>query len=486
MKQTGILLAISSLPSSWGIGDLGSQAYQWLDMLHENGINLWQILPMNPLGYGNSPYQPYSSFAGDEIYLSLERLQQEGLLENLPTPCENLQQRVNYDEVRHKKETWLRKAFEAFVPDADYEEFCSRDWLWPYCAFRAFKQANSGVCWTEWNETYKQWRVGSAYPTPEIEKEAHYHAFVQYQFWKQWRDVLNYAHEKQISIMGDVPFYVGLDSADVWAQQEAFLLDEKGYPQFVAGVPPDYFSATGQRWGNPVYDWDYLQKTGFEFWKKRIGYCASMMDMVRIDHFRAFDTYWKIPASCPTAIEGEWLEAPGYEVLDTLFESIPGLHLVAEDLGDLRPQVLTLRDHYHLKGMKVFEFVFDFNGRYAKDTGEVKENQILYTGTHDNATLKEWYDSLTTAQKRKLRRWLSQKGFANGDVCERILHTVLADRANVVILPLQDVMKLPGQARMNVPGTVGSPNWEWRMTEMQTAQKSLRALKRYIKKRGRL
>ena len=286
--------------------------------------------------------------------------------------------------------------------------------------------------------------------------------------------------------MGDVPFYVGLDSADVWAQQEAFLLDEKGYPQFVAGVPPDYFSATGQRWGNPVYDWDYLQKTGFEFWKKRIGYCASMMDMVRIDHFRAFDTYWKIHASCPTAIEGEWLEAPGYEVLDTLFESIPGLHLVAEDLGDLRPQVLTLRDHYHLKGMKVFEFVFDFNGRYAKDTGEVKENQILYTGTHDNATLKEWYDSLTTAQKRKLRRWLSQKGFANGDVCERILHTVLADRANVVILPLQDVMKLPGQARMNVPGTVGSPNWEWRMTEMQTAQKSLRALRPYIKKRGRL
>lgn len=486
MKQTGILLAISSLPSPWGIGDLGGKAYEWLDMLCENGINLWQILPMNPLGYGNSPYQPYSSFAGDEIYLSLERLQQEGLLQALSTPCENLQHRVNYDEVRKKKEVWLRKAFAAFVPDAAYEEFCSREWLWPYCAFRAFKKANGGVCWTEWNETHKQWSVGDAYPTPEIEKEAQYHAFLQYQFWKQWRDVLNYAHEKQISIMGDVPFYVGLDSADVWAQQEAFLLDEKGYPQFVAGVPPDYFSATGQRWGNPVYDWDYLQKTGFEFWKKRIGYCGSMMDMVRIDHFRAFDTYWKIPASCPTAIEGEWLEAPGYEVLDTLFESIPGLYLVAEDLGDLRPQVLTLRDHYGLKGMKVFEFVFDFNGRYAKDTGEVKENQILYTGTHDNATLKEWYDSLTIAQKRKLRRWLAKKGFANGDVYTRILHMVLSDQADVVILPLQDIMKLSAQARMNVPGTVGSPNWEWRMTEMETAKGALNALKPYIKKRGRL
>lgn len=286
--------------------------------------------------------------------------------------------------------------------------------------------------------------------------------------------------------MGDVPFYVGIDSADVWAEQEAFLLDEKGYPQFVAGVPPDYFSATGQRWGNPIYNWDYLQKTGFDFWKRRIGYCQRMMDLIRIDHFRAFDTYWKIPASCPTAIEGAWLEAPGYEVLDTLFRDIPGLELVAEDLGDLRPEVLTLRDHYGLKGMKVFEFVFDFSGRYARDTGEEKENQILYTGTHDNATLKEWYHSLTIAQKRKLRRWLARKGAANGDVLTRIVHTVLADCAEIVILPLQDVMSLPASARMNTPGTVGSPNWEWRISDFAAARAALMALKPEIQKRGRL
>ena len=328
-KETGILLAVSSLPSPYGIGDLGPAARAWLELLGQNGVTIWQILPLNPTGYGNSPYQPYSSCAGDEMYLSLEELAAQGLLPNLPEAFPLPAGHVDYEAVRRYKEPLLRAAWQAFVPDEDYRDFAARDWVRDYAVFRAFKKENDNRCWLEWPEWQRTWPENRAGDLTPYREEMEYQTFLQYQFARQWQAVRAAAAAKGIRIMGDVPFYVGVDSVDVWAGKENFLLDADGRPAWVAGVPPDYFSATGQRWGNPIYDWGHLQQTGFDFWVRRIGYNKQLFDVIRIDHFRAFDTYWKIPASCPTAMEGDWIEAPGYAVLDTLYRELPGLELVA-------------------------------------------------------------------------------------------------------------------------------------------------------------
>lgn len=483
MKETGILLAVSSLPSPTGVGELGRPAYEWIDLLAENGVSIWQILPLNPTGYGNSPYQPYSSCAGDELYLSLELLAQQGLLPQAPAFAAARPGRVDYEAVRAWKEPLLRAAWAAFEPGADYRAFADQGWVKHYSVFRAFKRANQSRCWLEWPQWQRDWPRTRQGDLGEFEAEIAYHTFLQYQFLLQWKAVREYAHAKGVRIMGDVPFYVGIDSVDVWAGRENFLLDADGRPTFIAGVPPDYFSATGQRWGNPIYNWDKMEKDGFAFWVERMGYNQQLFDIIRIDHFRAFDTYWKIPASCPTAIQGEWLEAPGYAVLDTLYEKIPGLELVAEDLGDLRPQVLELRDRYHLKGMKVLEFSLDTAGKYAQDIEPNRQQQIYYTGTHDNATLLEWYHSLSAAQRRKLRRWLKGQGFGTGSVVERLNRCALASPADWTILPLQDIMELNADARMNTPGTVGSPNWEWRLADFEPAARALHRLRPAILQR---
>ncbi len=483
MKETGVLLAVSSLPSPYGVGDLGEAARVWISLLHQNGVTIWQILPLNPTGYGNSPYQPYSSCAGDEMYLSLEKLAEQGLLPAVPEAFPLPVGRVDYEGVRACKEPLLRAACGAFVPDEGYADFIAQDWVRDYAVFRAFKKANGGRCWLEWPDWQRNWPETHEGDLTPYREEIDYHLFLQYQFSLQWQAVRAFARENGVRIMGDVPFYVGVDSVDVWAGKDNFLLDRDGRPTFIAGVPPDYFSATGQRWGNPIYDWDRLQSRNFEFWVRRIGYNQKLFDIIRIDHFRAFDTYWKIPAACPTAVEGEWVEAPGYAVLDTLYRELPGLELVAEDLGDLRPQVLELRDHYRLKGMKVLEFDLDTQGRRVRDIGDPQENLICYTGTHDNATLQEWYLSLTPAARRKLRRWLKGRGFGTGSVAGKLTACALASPAVWTILPLQDILELGASARMNTPGTVGSPNWEWRLTGLEEAAAALNKVRPLILRR---
>lgn len=473
MKETGILLPVSSLPSRTGVGELGSSAYEWLDILAEEGITIWQILPLNPAGYGNSPYQPYSSFAGDEIYISLEELQKEGLIQKLPPDFRSKASRVDYEETRKFKEPYLREACKAFTPDQEYEEFAAQEWVQKYSAFRAMKQACGGVCWIEWPKELKSWPEDGKEDLTPYREEMNYHTFIQYQFFKQWMKVRELAAGKGIRIMGDVPFYVGIDSADVWAGKKNFLLDAEGKPTFIAGVPPDYFSATGQRWGNPIYDWEYMKESNYQFWVDRIGYSQKLFDLIRIDHFRAFDTYWKIPASCPTAMDGKWIEAPGYEVMDTMLEKIPGLSLVAEDLGMLRKEVTELKNHYHLKGMKILEFTVNTDGKYVKDDFHDTENMIIYTGTHDNATLKEWYDNLTTAGRRKLRRWLRKKGYSNGSVNERMILYALDSIAEYAVIAAADVIEKGAAARLNTPGTVGSPNWEWKLVDYKEMKTKL-------------
>ena len=477
-RQAGILLPISSLPSRHGIGDMGPGAHSLLPHLAKAGVRVWQILPLNPLGFGNSPYQPYSSFAGDPIYLNLDAL-------GVSAPdYKKTATRVDYEAVRAFKEPYLKKAFEKFVPDEGYETFIQQKWVKDYAVFITFKKHNDMRCWIEWPAAMKNWAYEHAVDLAEYAEDIRYEMFLQYEFYRQWMALKNAANELGISVMGDIPFYVGIDSLDVWSGKENFLLETDGRPTFIAGVPPDYFSATGQRWGNPIYDWGHMQKTNFAFWLERLRANSQLFDIIRIDHFRAFDTYWSIPGENPTAEFGEWLEAPGYEFFDTVREVLPSLNIVAEDLGDLRDEVHELRDHYDLMGMKIVQF-FLSPGDSMKHDGDEKESAIIYTGTHDNQTILGFYKSRTADERRAYRKAFMQAGYKKGSLSEKFARFALDDAARLAIIPAQDIIGLDDCARLNTPGTVGSPNWEWRMDSHYPLLKGLKAFKRAIKLSGR-
>lgn len=464
MRRAGILCAISSIPTNYGVGDFGKDAKKFIDIISDEGFKVWQILPLNPVGYGNSPYQPYSSYAGDEIYISLDELVRDDLLSHDDLYIIGKSNRVNYEEVRYLKNIALKKAYQNFKNKkrlSELKEFVENNfWVETYAKFITLKKKNDNKCWLEWNNNIKNFDlVDNKIFEDKYYDDVVYEIFVQYIFYKQWMKLKAYANSKGIEIMGDIPIYVGIDSAEVWSSRENFLLDDQFYPTHVAGVPPDYFSATGQRWGNPIYDWDFMQKDDFKFWINRLSYSSKLYDIIRIDHFRAFDTYWKIPSSCPTAVEGEWVEAPGYALFDKIFEELKGIKIVVEDLGDLRKEVLELRDHYNLSGMKIAQFELD--PYESNNNFKEKQNTILYTGTHDNQTLKGWYDSLNQYQHRQLSK---QFECYNEYTCvDRIIHNCLNSVADLVILPVQDILNYDDSARMNTPGTIGSPNWEWRM-----------------------
>lgn len=479
MRTSGVLMAVSSLPSLYGVGDCGKGCRRFIDYIKECGFGIWQILPLNPLGYGNSPYQPYSSFAGDEIYISLEGLYEEGLLKELPPAfCQNAE-RVDYDTVRKFKEKYLKEAFLNFEIDEAYERFIALEWVYPYAVFIALKEQNDRKCWNEWPEEHRNWVKDKKLDLKPYEKEIAYQMFVQYEFYKQWKKVKAYANKKGIRIMGDIPFYVGIDSADVWMNQEEFLLGADVKPTFIAGVPPDYFSADGQRWGNPIYNWELMKKNNFTFWKKRFGYTANLFDIVRIDHFRAFDTYWKIPAQCPTAIEGEWVEAPGYEFFDVLLKEYPDTEIVAEDLGDMREEVYQLRDAYDFPGMKIIQFTFDpqENNNDFPD----RKNMIVYTGTHDNETIRGWYENQPEEVQKLTKEKLEKMGYTDGSIVQRFLYYTFDNIADTAIIPVQDILELGDEGRFNTPGTIGSPNWEWRLKDFQKLEQKQKFLQKLIK-----
>ena len=459
MREAGILLPLASLPNEFGIGDFGGSAYQFIDCIAAAGVQIWQILPLNPLGYGNSPYQPFSSYAGDDIYISLEKLCEYGLLteeEKYEVPASD---RILYEVVRKKKEPCFRIAYSRFQKDDGYTKFIEKEpWVRDYAVFCTCKKKYGYSCWTEWPETAE---------TELDEDEICFEMFLQYMFIKQWRELKSYANAKGIHIMGDVPFYVGLDSLDVWKNKENFQLDPQGYPIAVAGVPPDYFSSTGQRWGNPIYDWKKMKEEGYNFWIQRLQYSSDIYDLVRIDHFRAFDTYWKIPASCKTAIEGEWIEGPSYDFFDCLLKASPDIRIIVEDLGDLREEVYDLRDHYGFKGMKILQFAFDpneTNNRFPD-----RKNMVLYTGTHDNLPIQGW----------------KTKGIVCEDLAWGMVELANASIADIVIVLVQDILGLDAKARINTPGTVGSPNWEWKLENFFVFYEKLEALSKVLENTGR-
>ncbi|MBF1085903.1 4-alpha-glucanotransferase [Solobacterium sp.] len=471
MRKAGILMPVASLPGRHGCGTFGKEAYDFVKMMHQSGLGIWQLLPLNPLGYGNSPYQPYSSYAVDELYISLDVLAQQGLLEKVPSYHRN-DDEIQYEEVRQYHDKYLRLAYQKFEKDEAYESFIKQSWVKEYAIFKTFKVANNLRPWNEWEKEQKDYPINQKLDLSKYEDEIAYQMFLQFVLHQQWHALKKYANSLGIQMVGDIPFYVGLDSADVWAHRENFLLDQDGRPTFIAGVPPDYFSATGQRWGNPIYDWDFMKKDKFTFWIERMSYMGEMFDVVRVDHFRAFDTYWKIPADCPTAIEGEWIEAPGYELFDTLFKQYPNLTIVAEDLGDLRPEVLELRDHYKFRGMRIVQFTFDPEGME-----EDKTHLLVYTGTHDNDTTYSWYCHQSASLRRKMRQYLWKHGYRKHSFVDDVIDYSLDSNADMVIIPMSDWIHAGSQARLNMPGSVGAPNWMWRMKDLRAFAKRIKQIK---------
>ncbi len=485
MKKAGILQHISSMPSNYGIGDFGKQSYQFVDMIEQAGIKTWQILPLNPLGFGNSPYQPYSSFAGEDIYIDLEALVTMGLLdelENFNSDCT----KVDFDAVREFKEAYYRQAFEKFKTNfSDYQDEFNQfknqnDWLEMYSIFFSFKQANDLKPWSMWPEAMKFYPENHELDLTLYADQILYVQFKQFLFFKQWLALKAYANQKGIEIIGDVPIYVAEDSQDVWENKQAFLFDDNYNLTHVAGCPPDGFSADGQLWGNPIYDWEYLKATNFEFLVNRFSYCGIMYDVTRIDHFLGFDRFWKIPNGDLTAVNGFWQEAYGKEFFTALYAKYPTLNLIAEDLGSLRPETYQLRDMFKLPGMKIFLWAIE-NDHFNVIPGT---NMVAYTGTHDNDTLKTMIDNYSDVELNTLQTKFNQYDSNVSDVWN-FIYFVLLDDANRVIIPTQDILELGKEARFNIPSTIGEHNWTWKLQDFNDLSQALEQYSYYIKKSNR-
>jgi 4-alpha-glucanotransferase len=488
MRTSGILLAVSSLPSPYGIGDFGHEAYRFVDHMVETGTKLWQVLPLNPLGYGNSPYQPYSSKAMDELYLSLALLHEQGLIKK-PKPFQPDSVKVNYDAVRTYKTKYYQEAFKAFQPNTAYARFLKENpWVEMYAIFVTFKELHQLQMWTTWQKEFKTYVKNRALDLTPYLPRIQYHQMIQFLLFQQFTLLKHYANQHGVLLVGDIPIYVGIDSIDVWMNQSQFMLTADGEPTHIAGVPPDYFSKTGQRWGNPLYRWDVMEKDGFKFWIDRLRYNATLFDMIRIDHFRAFDTYWKIPSTCPTAVEGAWIEAPGYALFNTIRQALPNVKIIAEDLGDLRPEVLKLRDHFNLPGMKITQFEFPI---YPNHQGQLPPailptmatHAIAYTGTHDNQTTIGWYELLKPISQKQLSELLKSY---KGTIAEKMVQFTLFAQPDFAILPMQDFLSLSDEARMNTPGTIGSPNWEWKLKDFEAFKTKIPVIQTWLKSSKRL
>ena len=471
-RVSGILLHLTSLPSRFGIGDLGDEAYRFVDFLETTSQRVWQILPLGPTMEGNSPYSSYSALAGNPLLISLEKLQEEGLLsqEDLNGLPEFSVGKVDYDLVIQSKMPLLEVASKNFKTKASsiqqkFREFCTNQayWLDNYALFMAIKQDQKGKHWNEWDEEIAHRKPQAVEEwTCRLEDTIYYYKFLQFQFSSQWKKLKDYANEHDVSIFGDIPFYVAHDSVDVWANPKIFCLDTKGEAKLMAGVPPDYFSTTGQLWNNPVYDWKQLEKTNFQWWIQRVKKTLDYVDLFRIDHFRGFQAFWAVPQGETTAENGQWIEAPGETFFNLLNRELGKLPIVAEDLGTVTPKVEALRDRFDFPGMKILQFAFDAEGGeprflpYNFDT----RNCIVYTGNHDNNTTVGWFDERTPEEKASVIDYL-------GCICPKdyihwsFIGLAMSSIANFAIFPLQDLLGLGSEAKMNTPGKKEG-NWSWR------------------------
>ncbi|HEX7959154.1 MAG TPA: 4-alpha-glucanotransferase [Terriglobales bacterium] len=479
-RSSGILLHPTSLPSRFGVGDFGPAAYHFADFLSRAGQSLWQVLPLGPTGYGDSPYQSFSAFAGNPLLISLELLAEEAWLsrsdldvfDDLPVIA------VDYERVNRLKLPLLGKAYQHFKtrkPDAFCEfKKTEKHWLDDYALFMALKDAHHGVAWVQWEPEFVRRDPDALRRAQErFSEEIEAHKFVQYIFFLQWKKLRQHCADRRIRIMGDLPIYVAHDSSDVWANPEFFLLDQNGNPKRVAGVPPDYFSATGQLWGNPIYNWEKLRETGFQWWIKRFRALFQLFDVVRVDHFRGFQAYWEVPAQETTAIKGQWIKAPGVEVFSAIESALGDLPVVAENLGVITPEVEAIRHRFGFPGMAILQFAFgtDPQGPTFRPHNYTRD-LVAYTGTHDNDTIVGWWtssgagDSTRTEQDIRDEREYAA-GYLNTDgrpIHWAFIRALMASVADTVIFPLQDVLGLGTEARMNTPSKLGG-NWRWRFVD---------------------
>jgi len=480
-RASGILLHPTSLPSRFGIGDLGSEAYRFVDFLADAGQKLWQMLPLGPTGYGNSPYQSLSVFAGNPLLINLEKLAEDGLLEpadlaNAPAfPAKS----VDFDTVICFKTPLLRKSYEIFDKQAthqarqQYDAFIQQNaaWLDDFALFLAFRETRRLALWNTWEPEIKTRQPEALdYWRQKLSNEIRYHQYVQFQFFQQWAELRKYCHAREIKLIGDVPIFVALDSAEVWSHPEMFYLDEEGKPTVVAGVPPDYFSKTGQLWGNPLYRWEVMAKDGYAWWLERLRAIHNLVDIIRLDHFRGFEKYWQIPAREKTAVNGRWVPGPGADFFIAVKRALGELPIIAEDLGTITPEVHTLRDQFELPGMRVLQFAFGAeSGKDSYRPHNYPRNCVVYTGTHDNNTTIGWFREVEVTTKdreamvKERQRVLKYLGTDGREINWDFIRLALMSVADTAIIPLQDVLSLGSEARMNTPG-VNTGNWRWRFS----------------------
>lgn len=474
MRKSGILLPVSSLPSGYGIGSFSKEAYEFIDFLKKAGQKLWQVLPLGPTSYGDSPYQSFSTFAGNPYFIDLDALAGCGLLTR--EECEAYdfgtdETSVDYGKLYESRGKILRLAYQRFSGqnDSEYQQFCQQNeyWLKDYSMFMALKDQHGGKSWIEWEEPYRMRQPGALLRLQETAgDEIGFYYFQQYMFRRQWDNLHLYAAKNGIQIVGDIPIYVAFDSADTWANPELFQLDEKLTPIAVAGCPPDAFSATGQLWGNPLYRWDYHRQTGFEWWIRRVSFCLNLYDVLRVDHFRGFDAYYSIPYGDETAEHGHWEQGPGKELFRTLKEALGEMHIIAEDLGYLTDSVIELVRDTGFPGMKVLQFAFDSREESDYLPHNYDKNCVVYTGTHDNDTIFGWYETLAAPDKELSIRYMNNADTPVNEIQWDFIRLAMASVADTCIIPMQDYLGLGSEARINVPSTLGT-NWKWRMKKGQ-------------------
>ena len=485
-RAAGVFLHPTSLPSPYDRCDLGEDALRWLNLLHEDDHTCWQVCPLSPTGFGDSPYQSLSSFAGNPLLISPARLADQGLLDtsDLRDYPRLPEARVDFGAVIQAKDRLFRIAHSRFGSDSGFRAFCRREgyWLDDYALFRVLKDLHGGKPWTAWKDEYRlRKRASLQQVAQEYGDEIRYHQFLQYIFREQWNRVRLHAQGLGIRILGDLPIYVSFDGADTWAWPELFEFDDQGRPLRVAGVPPDYFSKDGQLWGNPLYRWEAMRADGFAWWIRRIRQALEYLDLVRLDHFRGFESYWAVPADSPTAVHGEWVQGPGIALFEALKETLDPLPLVAEDLGVITDEVVALREAAGLPGMKVLQFAFDGHPDNPYLPYNVPADSVLYTGTHDNDTTVGWFTNAPEYDQAQVCEYLDCQG---SHFWGPFLRMAYASPARLCIVPLQDILALGSEHRMNTPGRPEG-NWQWRFRWDMIRADHFAMVKRFVATYGR-
>lgn len=472
-RQSGVLMHISSLPGKYGIGSFGQSAYDFVDFLVRTKQRYWQILPLGTTSYGDSPYQSFSAFAGNTYFIDFDILIEEGLLNEADVKGADFgddPRKVDYAKIFDARRPIMEKAVARFLQAddlSDYESFVEQNaaWLEVFAEYMAIKEHFDNLAWTEWPDEAIRRREAASLASyrEKLADKLTYHRVTQYLFFKQWLRLKAYANEHHIEIVGDMPIYVAADSADVWAQPHFFKTDAVGKPTCVAGCPPDEFSETGQLWGNPIYDWEAMDKDGYAWWIERLRESFKIYDIVRIDHFRGFESYWEVPAGSETSASGKWVKGPDYKLFAAVKEALGDLNIIAEDLGFMTDEVIELRERTGFPGMKILQFAFNPDDESIDSPHLAPNNSVMYTGTHDNNTVLGWYkDEIDDATRQYMAQYTNRKEYET--VPHAMLRTIFASVSFMAIATMQDLLELDSAARMNYPSTIGG-NWTWRMTD---------------------